>query len=218
MLNPWLNYKFENSTVHNEDLDLINQFNSKAKTDFQYSDVLLPDPYIGSLNSKLMLLALNPGLSDSDFDVHKNTNYIEHHWKNINQTELDYPFYYLNPKLDCPGTHWWHNKLKWIIQDLNLKNVANNICCLQLTPYHSVRFKRNPKQLHTQSFIAHTLKEHIKKGYPIVIMRSKKLWVELVPELGTYQNAFLLRNPRNPTLSPNNIGDENYLKLLEILG
>lgn len=218
MLNPWFNYKSIGSTIHSKDLDLINLFNSKTKAEFQYSDVLLPDPYIGSLNSKLMLLALNPGLSESDFEVHKNQNYIEHHRTNINQTESEYHFYYLSPKLNCPGTDWWHKKLKWIIQDLDLKRVANNICCLQLTPYHSVRFKRNPKQLHTQSFIAKTLKEHIRKGLPIVIMRSKKLWVELVPELDTYPNAFLLKNPRNPTLSPKNIGSDNYNKLLEILG
>lgn len=218
MLNPWLNYKFKKSTIHSEDLNLVTQFNLKAKDEFKYSDVLLPDPYIGSLNSKLMLLALNPGLSESDFEVHQDNNYIEHHWENINQTETDYPFYYLNPNLECPGTDWWHKKLKWLIQDLDIKKVSNNICCLQLTPYHSVRFKRNAKLFPTQHFIAHILKEQITKNYPIVIMRSKKLWVELVPELETYKNAFLLKNPRNPTLSPKNIGDENYEKLLSILG
>jgi hypothetical protein len=218
MLNPWLNYSFESSAIHSKDSDLISQFNAKAKSEFKYSDVLLPDPYIGSLNSKLMLLALNPGLSENDFYVHKDNNYIKHHYKNINQTETEYPFYYLNPNLHCPGSDWWHKKLKWIIGDLDLKNIASKICCLQLTPYHSVKFKKSSKLLHTQNFIAHTLKNHIKNGYPIVIMRSKKHWVELVPELESYPNAFLLKNPRNPTLSPNNIGKENYLKILGILG
>ena len=218
MLNPWLNYKFNKSTIHSEDLNLVTQFNLKAKEEFKYSDVLLPDPYIGSLNSKLMLFALNPGISESDFEVHKDNNYIEYHWENINQTETDYPFYYLNPNLECPGADWWHKKLKWLIQGLDVKKVSNNICCLLLTPYHSVRFKRNAKLFPTQQFIAHILKKHITKNYPIVIMRSKKFWVELVPELETYKNAFLLKNPRNPTLSPKNIGDENYEKLLSILG
>ena len=48
-------------------------------------------------------------------------------------------------------------------------------------------------------------------------MRSKKYWVELVPELENYENAFLLRNPRNPTLSPKNIGETNFEKLVELI-
>ena len=48
-------------------------------------------------------------------------------------------------------------------------------------------------------------------------MRSKKFWVELVPELENYENKILLRNPRNPTLSPKNIGENNYQKLIELV-
>ncbi|MBG26681.1 MULTISPECIES: hypothetical protein [Croceibacter] len=217
MKNPWLNYDFNENAFHKEDVKEIEKFNNRAKPEFKLSEELLPDPYIGNINSKILLLALNPGLSEADFLTHSQLNFKELHRKNIDQTETEYPFYYLNPKLNSPGSKWWKMKLKWLIEKFGTKKVSESIFCLQFIPYHSIRFKKSAELISTQKFTKNILRNHIEKKFPIVIMRSKKYWIELVPELENYENSILLRNPRNPTLSPKNIGENNYKKLIELV-
>ena len=192
-------------------------FPLKAKDEVRFCNELLPDPYIGSLNAEFLVLALNPGLSDDDYKTHSDESFRKHYKNNLYQQKSDYPFYYLNPELDCPGAKWWQNKLRWLIEKSDAKHLANKICCLQLMPYHSVQFKQPKHNLPTQQYTKEIVKTFITKGAPIVFMRSKAKWVELVPELESYQNAFVLRNPRNPTFSPKNMGEENFNALEKLI-
>lgn len=214
MNNPWIDYQFKDSFLHEFDHALIEDFNKKAKEDVKYCDQLLPDPYIGSLHSKILLLALNPGLSEDDFQTHAQTKYKELNRQNLDQMKSTYPFYYLNPELDCPGSRWWHKKMKWLIEEFDVKKIAQTFYCLQYMPYHSIAFKKSSLLIPTQEYTRQVVKGHIRNNLPIIIMRSKKIWVELVPELEDYEHAFLLKNPRNPTLSPTNIGSENFERLI----
>lgn len=215
MENPWVNYSFSDSLFHEQDKELVEDFNSKSKEEVSYCDKLLPDPYIGNTDSKVMLLALNPGLSPDDFDTHADETYKLLHRRNLDQTEEEFPFYYLNPELDCPGSKWWHKKMKWLIEEFDLQTIAKSFSCMQYMPYHSVAFKKSSVLIPTQLYTKNIVENHIKRNMPIIILRSKKYWCELVPELESYENVFSLRNPRNPTLSPTNIGRDNYEKLLD---
>lgn len=47
-------------------------------------------------------------------------------------------------------------------------------------------------------------------------MRSRKLWIEAVPELKE-ANYIELKNYRNPVISPNNMSQEDYVRLLGLL-
>ena len=49
------------------------------------------------------------------------------------------------------------------------------------------------------------------------MMRSEKLWLEAVPELATYE-YLKIKNPRNPTISANNLGVDSYAQILMALG
>ena len=85
MKNPWINYDFETSTIHELDKDFVDKINLKAEDRFKLNNELLPDPYIGNIESKILLLALNPGLSEDDFRTHADLNYQELHRINIDQ-------------------------------------------------------------------------------------------------------------------------------------
>lgn len=217
MINPWINLDIVETRIHPLDKEIVDEFNQKAKQEFQFCRQLLPDPYIGNIKAKVLVLALNPGLSEEDYKTHKDQFFRKHYKKNLYQQQSDYPFYYLNPELDCPGSKWWRNKLRWLLEKTDEKYLAQNICCLQLMPYHSVQFKQPKNNLPTQDFTKEVVKEFIAKEATIVFMRSKAKWVELVPELETYTNSFVLRNPRNPTFSPKNMGEDNFNNLLELL-
>jgi hypothetical protein len=210
MDNPWINYSFENSAIHTLDEALIEEFNLKAKPKVSYNKELLPDPYIGNINTKILLLMLNPGISENDFFIHKSPEFIKLHRKNIDQKELEYPFYYLNPELDCPGSDYWHKKLGTLIKEFGVKKISQTFCCLQLVAYHSVAFKKSPKLLPTQEFTKNILKNHMKNNLPIIIMRSRTMWESLVPELKSYKNFFVLNSFLNPVITPNNVGEDNF--------
>ncbi|MFA8436796.1 MAG: hypothetical protein ACEPOZ_20000 [Marinifilaceae bacterium] len=218
MKNPWLSLNFEETRIHEMDQTIVEEFNRKAKKEVQFCTQLLPDPYIGSLEADVLVLALNPGLSEEDYATHSDIKYRQLYKENLYQKVTEYPFYYLNPELDCPGSRWWNRKLRWLLEKVDRKQLAKSICCMQLMPYHSVRFKETKENLPTQEYTRFVVKQFMERNTPIVFMRSKKKWVELVPELEGYPYSFVMRNPRNPTFSPKNMGEENFEEVVEILG
>lgn len=218
MSNPWKSLDLSTPPyVHADDRSCVVAHNTKAKPDYFYDLRLRPEPYIGSLNAKVLLLALNPGLSVEDFEVHVRPDYVRHHQENLFQAERPFPFYYLHPDLDCPGSTWWRAKLKWLIKECGIETASKELCCLQYAPYHSVAYKHRTTLFPSQSFNQQILQHHIEKGLPVIILRSRRYWEELVPELVNYENVVVLRNPRNPTLSPKNMGESNFEKLLQTL-
>lgn len=217
MRNPWRNLNTDVTSIHPLDFERVDEFNAMAKEDYKFCKTLLPEPYIGSLKANVLFLALNPGLSAEDYETHANEEYRFLYKQNLAQVKCDYPFYYLNPELDCPGSKWWHGKLRWFLEEIDCKTLAQSICCLQFTPYHSVQFKQPKHNLPTREYTKAIVKSFMERNAPIVFMRSKSKWEQLVPELKQYNNSFVLRNPRNPTFSPKNMGEENFQILLELM-
>ncbi|MGZ2371716.1 hypothetical protein ACXR6G_18200 [Ancylomarina sp. YFZ004] len=218
MRNPWRNLNTDVTSIHPLDMELVEEFNAIAKEECKFCKTLLPDPYIGSLKANVLLLALNPGLSVEDYETHADENFRYLYKQNLAQVKSEYPFYYLNPELDCPGSKWWRGKLRWLLDKVDEKILALNICCLQLMPYHSVQFKQPKHNLPTQEYTKEIVKSFIERNAPIVFMRSKTKWEELIPELKDYENTFVLRNPRNPTFSPKNMGEEDFQTLILKIG
>ncbi|NOU60577.1 hypothetical protein [Marinifilum caeruleilacunae] len=217
MRNPWRNLNTDVTSIHPLDMQAVDEFNAQAKEEYQFCNTLLPDPYIGSLKAKVLLLALNPGLSAEDYQTHADEQFRFLYKQNLAQVKCDYPFYYLSPDLNCPGSKWWRGKLRWFSEEMDDKILAQSICCLQYVPYHSVQFKQAKQMLPTQEYTREIVKSFMDRNAPIVFMRSKSKWEQLVPELKGYPNAMMLRNPRNPTFSPKNMGEENFEELLKLV-
>src|SRR6266568_3689101 len=57
----------------------------------------------------------------------------------------------------------------------------------------------------TYSF--YLVQEAMKRNALIIQMRSKRVWQETLPELMSYNNYYVLRNPRNPAISHYNCPD-----------
>ncbi|RKE04172.1 hypothetical protein [Marinifilum flexuosum] len=217
MQNPWRNLNTDVTSIHPLDMQAVDEFNSQAKEEYQFCKTLLPDPYIGNLKANVLFLALNPGLSAEDYQTHADEQFRFLYKQNLTQVKSDYPFYYLHPELNCPGSKWWRSKLRWFLEVIDDKSLSKRICCLQYMPYHSVQFKQPKQKLPTQEYTKEIVKSFIERNTPIVFMRSKTKWIELVPELENYQKAFVLRNPRNPTFSPKNMEEENFNRLINTL-
>lgn len=115
--------------------------------------VLPPEPFVGNLNeAKYFIINLNPRAGIPYSAEYKNweTEQLKTAWENnLTQKEYQYPFYYLNPKLNnTEGAKWWTKRLlpstiyfkfdgkKYKTDDA--KNLlAKQLCDIELFPYHS---------------------------------------------------------------------------------
>lgn len=213
--NPWKKLPLVAPFVLADDLRVIENHKNFIGLRFD----TLPEPLVGGLeNAKIVFLALNPGFTDSDVDVNmKLEPFLEGCRTNLNNP-LTSPFYYFNGGLEETGGYkWWSAKLKPLIQaGVSLKTLRDKIMMIEYFPYHSINYKHinvfTPSQIYTFEIV----KEAIRQGKTIVIMRSKSLWLQAVPELKDY-NCMTLSSAQNVVISPKNIGDLNFRVLLSEL-
>ena len=206
--NPWHLFPHARPFVLEHDLPAICSFNQKFDPRFHYDLNLHPEPFIGSLSAPIILLALNPGLSERDYEVHSDEHLLGTIRNSAVQSPLCTQFYYLTEAFSStPGGEWWRSKLRRLIDDLGLEAVSPAMCCIQLYPYHSREFHSIPEVTSTVLHVRQVLLDQLRLGKLIIIMRAWRQWTSLVPELLDYERVVRLRNPRNPCLSPGNLGD-----------
>jgi|APSaa5957512622_1039677.scaffolds.fasta_scaffold70778_1 hypothetical protein len=216
MKNPWEKLPQTQPYLLESDKDQILAFNEKVKPIVKIQHHVLPEPYIGNPEAPVILLNLNPGYADEDIEYYKN-EFVFHLWKkNLVHASMEYPFYILHPEFDqdLGGTKWWRQKLREMIESCGLKKVANNICCIEYFPYHSVRYKPLKSLLASQEYNFEMVRKAIRNQAIIVMMRSEKNWLSAVPELENYDHLYRLNSKQNVAVSRNNC-PEGFPRILE---
>lgn len=198
--------------VLEHDLKGILRFNQEAESRFQFDLELHPEPFIGSLSAPVILLALNPGLSDEDFRVHADEDLLGIIRDSALQTPMCAEHYYLSDSFSStPGGQWWRAKLRRLADELQWDVAARAICCIQFYPYHSKAFSSIPEFTRTLEYMREALLDQLRLRKLVVVMRAWQQWSKYVPELHDYERVIRLRNPRNPCLSPGNLGDSHEI-------
>jgi len=215
--NPWPQLPDRAPFVLDADRQWIDQHNQSVSEEFHYHTELYPEPYAGRLDAPVVLLALNPGFSPGDAQVHASRTYQKLWWGNAEQTITDYPLFLIHPDLrHAPCFKWWTAKLRYLIDLFGLATVARNILELQLYPYHSRAFRRRRGRLPSQDFTVDVVRRAMERNSVIILMRSRRIWEEYVPELASYPHLLTVRNPRNPTFSEKNLpGIDRVVTVLE---
>ena len=67
-MNPWPALSYEPPFVLHEDLHPVLQFNARATGRTRLELDLLPEPFVGRVEAPVVLLTLNPGVSDDDVE------------------------------------------------------------------------------------------------------------------------------------------------------
>lgn len=210
--NPWVHLPSTPHFVLKEDRELILQHNEASHAECSYNLNLHPEPFIGSLLAPIYLLALNPGLHDADFLFHSRVECLDLFRKAaIRSAEINSLYYFDQVFEGSPGADWWRSKTRDLTNIYGEKIVAGSLCCVQLYPYHSKKFSKLPGLTSTVLYTASVVQEAIDSGKTIIVMRSWRLWVSLVPDLSRYERIVRVRNPRNPSLSPANLGDNFHM-------
>lgn len=215
--NPWLKLPKKEPFILAEDLKQIFEYGLESNN-LNWETELLPVPYLGNFKkAQVVLLCLNPGYNRGlDRRAHEDKYYYRENLRSLSFSSHT-PFYCLNPRFDYSGGYkWWTRLLGQLIEKYGLRVLSEKLLCLQYIGYHSTTFRKPPCILPSQKFTFHLLKQAMKENKTIVIMRSKKLWIESVPELDKYP-YIELKNYRMPFFTEKNIKKGDFQLLIKAL-
>lgn len=228
MDNPWLELPIkEPPYCLPEDLPIIREFNQQVEEIYQIRIDGLPEAYIGSIKDpRVVLLNLNPGSSPEDYQHFEQPEFRKAVIQNLHHTLEEYPFYHLNPKFHFTGgAKWWGQKLRQLIIEVGRETIANHVIVLEYFPYPSLKYKKIPEKiknefgielLRGQHYTFYLLRKFLQmEDMAIIGMRKVKEWLNIVPELEG--KLIKVKNPQNPAISPRNLPDDTFSKIIEFL-
>ena len=92
-MNPWHALGPDAPFVLAEDHEAVMRFNASAVDGTRLELRLLPEPFVGNLDAPVILLALNPGVSDGDFELHTTEAFRRRVLACHRQESTDWPYY-----------------------------------------------------------------------------------------------------------------------------
>lgn len=212
MTNPWLALPTTAPYVLPAEHNKIERFNhAYPEPDYRIRLNVLPEPYIGNPQAKVVILSLNPGYDETDPDWHARPDFRSSLVANLRHEPEAYPFYPLNPAYSGSGIHkWWRSKLNDLIRDTSLSTIAHNVLCVEWFPYHSIKYKAMPKGisgglLPSQAYAISLVTAAVDRGATLIAMRRYQDWAQQVPGLRAYDKVHHLRSPQSGHLSSNNL-------------
>lgn len=210
--NPWAEISWE-KTVAPGDQEILDRLNARRSKDCGAAapcailkkklidTSLLPEPYTGRIDSKVVLLNLNPGLNDCDRCFRGNGTLLAETQATLRQ-EPGKPcahHMWLHTDIRCAdgglhgGCRWWRQKTHALWQAVRkvrgeaaggkadrMAPQELDIFVLEYFPYHSehaMDFPPLPSDSYRNHLLRHILRETQKdKDRLVVIMRSKEEW------------------------------------------
>lgn len=213
--NPWQKLPDSEPYIIREDLEAIEHHKNFMGLRLD----TLPEPLVGGLdNAKVVFLALNPGFTNADVDVNMQLPEFINGCRTNLQNPFTSPFYYFSGGLEKTGGYkWWRARLKPLLTaGISLEILRDKIMMVEYFPYHSVNYKHINNFTPSQLYSFEIVREAIRRDKVIVVMRSKNLWLEAVPELANH-NYMTLSSAQNVVISPKNLGELNFKVLLSEL-
>ncbi|MGZ6366320.1 MAG: hypothetical protein ACXWPS_10145 [Ktedonobacteraceae bacterium] len=217
MRNPWTDLPTTAPFVLPCDKQAIVTFNASAKPDHTIHTEVLPAPFVGNPAAPIVFLNLNPGYTKQheQFVVDEYCNQATR--ANLVHASQDYPFYVLDPRIGSnPGYRYWTRILKPLIVLYGLKKIANEVCVVELFPYHSEHFA-GKLCVPSQTYSWYLIQEAMRRNALIIQMRSRRLWQKAILELVSYPNYYCVNSPQNPTLSAKN-SPKGFPEMVKVLG
>ncbi len=214
MKNPWIEFVEnidDSSYILEQEKEIIEKFNSRTDERYKIHTKIMPAPFMGNvLESPIVLLTLNPGYDEKEAEKEYYERF-KSYWINEIQhipSVAELPLFCLDEEY-IEYSDYWFKKLKPLITVTSKEKVAKNISVIQYFPYHSKKYKKMPKKildgyLKSQEYNFNLVRKAIDRQALIIVLRSKKLWFEAVPQLDNKKTHFT-RSYQNPILSKNNL-------------
>ncbi len=202
MKNPWADLPIESPFVLDCDKEIVCAFNKLRSEKVKFQLKYLPEPFLGDPNASIVLLSLNPGFAGKGDSLHLTSEtFKQKSRQNLLHTKAEYPIYLLDPEFRKSGGHqYWYRKLRSLIEDFSLKCVAEKIFVIEYYGYHSEKCGFGG-EMASQGYSFHLVKEAIKRGAIIVVVRHNRKWMQKIPELETYPHKYTLNSPQAGNIS-----------------
>ena len=216
-MNPWLTLPLSPPFVAPIDAPVLNRLSRHLQGRFELQLDLLPQPWTGNVNTaEILMLALNPGYSEQDRTDLRNPDYAEQ-WRLTLSFQSRTPFYFLDDAFrETSGHQWWRRRLQELIQVVGVDAMARRVMCVEHFPYKSIAYRGLGTTLPSQQYSFEIVREAIRQGKQIVVMRSERVWLEAVPEMSAYP-YIRLSNHQNPYLSRAQMTGEQFERLVAAL-
>jgi hypothetical protein len=177
-----------------------------------------PHPFAGCPElSRVVLLLLNPGFDGSDV-THYNDDPV---YRGMVHGTFGFtnepPMWCLDRRIAYTGAYKWLFKItRRLSEECGLEALQSKLMQVQYLAYKSRTYRHLSATLPSQHFGFSLVKDAIRDGKEIVVMRSRKLWLDAVPELESYP-YIEVRNPRSPYLSERNLPEGGFARLCRAL-
>jgi hypothetical protein len=213
--NPWHNLPSEPPYILSDDLACIESH--RHFTNLRLD--MMPGQFIGGLdNAEVVFLLLNPGFNEGDITIDLQIPGFADDIRHNHTDPHASPFYVFNEGYQHTEIYkWWARILNPLVKaGVGISTLRTKIMTIEYFPYHSVSYKNLPI-VPSQHIAFDLVNEAIGQGKIIIVMRSKDLWYDAVPELKNYTNKMFIKNRRQPYISPNNLSEKNFNTLLSKL-
>ena len=221
ILNPWLNISWEN-TVADCDKEIMNPaYCAEKGVDIS----MLPEPYSGNLNSNVVCLNLNPGISKCDACFRFNKQLLDLTQKTLRH-KIDHSMWF-DEDIRCQlgglheGCKWWKDKTEKLKDEVGKRL---NMFILEFFPYHTKHGFRFP-DLPSNKYRNQLLSDAIDKKKLIVIMRGESKWLGIkelkladrLNEMKKVKRLIVLSNPQNVSFSQTSLKGDMWSLLVNEL-
>lgn len=211
--NPWqLLSQNGNDLILQIDQQKVTDYNYKVYDHHEFHLEFVPEPYIGNITAPVIALNANPGYNPLEVKIHNDPTIRKIMLDNLNHNYQG--FYYLSNEFNLStGATWWRKKLRRLIEDTTKDSVSKNLLVVESMAYHSKKFKFI--DLPSQKYSCQLVKNAMDRNALVIIMRSEKIWYELVPPLRSYKNLIIMYNPQQTYFSPGNL--PRYKEVVETI-
>ncbi|UXR71751.1 MULTISPECIES: hypothetical protein [unclassified Staphylococcus] len=235
MKNPWENIVEEagnNYAEHDKAflVDLINDDKYQNLDEVYKLDLgVIPLHYIGDIKSaNVLVLSLNPSMSEEYRKNYANRNYAEVIQKNLTFEEpkfFEFDFYHEKKgfwdKLEPLFKKQYNEKIEKMKSKEDTTSVdkyfTEKIALVEYFPYHSRKYSKGLDKLvnrmikkhgylFSQKFVFNIIKERLRKrDVTIIITRSRSEWMNAIPELSSYKRCYATSSSQSPSFKKENL-------------
>jgi hypothetical protein len=206
--NPWKEIEESGYMIHPKDEAVIKLHNDSVDKKYRFLLHLAPEPWIGSINSSLVVLYANPGATD--FDLTGKPQFKAREINRLARTNLRqepslFPHFFFSPEMDeTQGQAWYFKTFGDLLQYAKPIDISNRLLTCEMAPYHSKNWRQPTVKIPTQSYTEFLVKEAMERRAIILIHRGSKYWLEQIENLNKYPLAFRPNSAQSPYVSKGN--------------
>ena len=231
MTNPWKEIE-KKKYVLSTDINRVIEFNNNEPDSsiYKIQEDLIPDPFFGNKDAKVVLLMLNPGFGGKEDKDYEQNNFEEVLLNNLKHSNTKKHFFSLDKAFEGTDAHnYWKPMVKELNKHFDNDFLSEQLFCINLFPYHSGKYKKiKGGLLESQKYALYLLNKKIKEKDSLIIsMRAYTKWSNAYSKEYKGEKTFddLVKERKilrvssygNPTLSYNNLLQKDETNGFEIL-